>query len=302
MTLHSKEVSIHQVLRDLGLKETRLRIWEIICEEDTGIRAERIRQCLKDWYGIEITIQAVMKHLKELEKTFFIKKRRKPTDPFGHPYYVPSQTGIWLWKTTIDNIYKQYKFKPLGFDSKFRKKSVDFPFRKGQERSLADFETSLIESEREVRKSVVSVGPHWWFLKGYKSQVLEMMNKITHSGYEVIGICFQDNPVARDQALRAKGDLGVNLSICSSSIFDNVYFYTYGPFFMMAFYPESVNRNVSKIFRSYRNLDDIPQREFEEMLENRNPIDFAYAINEELASLLQEQAKRALKHRIYPPV
>jgi DNA-binding MarR family transcriptional regulator len=302
MTHMIERVSTYRVLRELGLKETRLRIWEIICEEDAGIRAERIRQYLKDWYGIEITIQAVIKHLKELESALFIKKRRKPTDPFSHPYYVPSQTGLWLWKTTIDNLYKQYKFKPLGIDSKFRRKSVDFPFRQGQEKSLADFETNLIESEREVRKSVVSIGPHWWFLKGYKSQVLEMMNKVTHSGYDVIGICFEDNPVARNQALRGKGDLGINLSICPGRPYSNVYFYVYGPFVMMAFYPDNVNREVSRLFRSYRGLDEIPKKEFEEMLESRNPVRFAYAINEEFASWWQEEGRHLLRFMTYPSV
>lgn len=296
------KVSLYQDLKNLGFRETRLRVFEIVVNEETGVRAEEVRQYLKDDYNIEISLQAVVKHLRTLQKSRFIKRREKITDPFSHPYYVPSQTGMWLLKTAIENLYKQYNIKPSSLDSEFRRRSVDFYSRMGEERSLSNFETHLIESEMEIKKNVVSFGPHWWFLKGYESQVLEMMSKLTHSGYDVIGICFQDNPVARDQALRAKGDLGINLSICSGSPLDNVYFYMYGPIFMMAFYPDDINRKVNQIFQSHKSLGEISKREFQEMLESRNPVRFAYAINEELAFHWQEQGKRMLKSKIYPLV
>jgi hypothetical protein len=296
------EVSLYKDLRDLGFRETRLRIFEIIVKERTGVRAEDVRQYLKDDYGIEISIQAVAKHLRNLHKGLFIKKREKLTDPYHHPYYVPSQTGIWLLKTTLDNVYKQYNIKPFSFDSEFRRRSVDFYSRMGEERSLADFETHLIDSEMEIKKDVVSFGPHWWFLKGYKSQVVEMMSRVTASGHNIFGICFQDNPVARDQASKAKGDLRIDLSVCSGSSLDNVYFYMYGPIFMMAFYPDDINRKVGQIFQSCRSLEEIPKKEFEDMLESRNPVRFAYAVNDVLASLWREQGKRILGSRVYPLV
>ena len=294
------KVSIYKVLKELGLKDTRLQVLQIVLEEETGIRAQEVRQRLRDGYEKEISIQAVTKHLIKLGKNGFIKIREEPTDPFGHPYYVPNQTGIWLLKTTIDNVHKQYKFKPLNLDSKFRRFSIDFPFRVGQDKSLANFETNLIESEMEFRKDVVSLGPHWWFLKPYKDRVLEMMKKITHSAHEVTGICFKDNLVARDQARRAKGDLGINLNICSNSLFDNVYFYAYGPIFMMAFYPDDVNRKVTEIFQSHVSLEQVPKKEFEQMLEDRNPVRFAYAINEEFASQWRQQIKQMARYAIYP--
>lgn len=131
----------------------------------------------------------------------------------------------------------------------------------------------------------------------YKGHVLEMMSIVTSSGHNVLGICFQDNSVARDQASKAKGNLRIDLSICSGSLLDNVYFYIYGPIFMMAFYPDNVNREVSRIFQSRRSLEEVPKKEFEDMLESRNSIRFAYAVNDVLASLWREQGKHMLRSR-----
>jgi len=293
-------MSIYRALKKLGLKKTRLRILEIILEEEAGIRAGEVRQCLKENYDIEITIQATIDHLKKLAEDGFVKRREKLSDTFHHPHYVPSQTGRWLLATAMDNVYKEYKFKPFGFDSKFRRTSVDFPFRVGEERSLADFETKLIEFEKEIKKDVASFGPHWWFLKAYKSLVFEMMHKITHRNRDVIGLSFVDTPVARNQARKAKGDLGINLSICSGSPFDNIYFYVFGPVVTMAFYPAEVNAKVTRIFRSHNSLEEIPKGEFEEILESKNTVKYAYAMNDELASLWLKQARQMLNSAIFP--
>jgi hypothetical protein len=98
----------------------------------------------------------------------------------------------------------------------------------------------------------------------------------------------------------SKEMVGINLSICSGSPADNIYFYTYGPVVMMAFYPNDINIKVTRAFQSYKNLAEVPKEEFEEMLESRNPVKFAYALNEELADLCHQQARRMLKHAIYP--
>ncbi|MBT0160731.1 hypothetical protein G4O51_12195 [Candidatus Bathyarchaeota archaeon A05DMB-2] len=126
-----------------------------------------------------------------------------------------------------------------------------------------------------------------------------MARKIT-SNYDVIGICFENTPVARSQAQKAKGDLGINLGISSDSAFDDIYFYAYGSTVMMAFYPSDLNKKVTKIFQSYNALEEVPKVEFEEILEARNPVKFTYMINEDWASLWHQKAKRMLENASYP--
>jgi hypothetical protein len=159
-------VSIYKALKELGFRKdgTSLHLLQIAMDEQAGLRAEKFREYLIDRYGQEITLEGTRKALTKLVSQGFLKTER-PTPK--HPFYLPNETGILLLRMAVDNIYGQLKIKPVAFD-KFRATSVDFYSRSGEERSLANFETKLIESEMETKGNVASWGRHWWFLKGYK--------------------------------------------------------------------------------------------------------------------------------------
>lgn len=223
---------------------------------------------------------------------------------FKHEYYEPNSHWILAVAETLSQLNEQIELRnkeritgPLArlndvdlLDIRIKHKIAD---------SLMDFETWLIDFEKEVDGDIISAGPHFWWIIKYLQQATEMMNKVTGHEHDVVGICSEDNLIARQQVLRAKRNLKIDLA--AKPIMDAVpYTYVAGDWVINAYYPEASNAQVTGYFSSYKKLDELPMKEFDNLLNKRDPVYFQMLESKTVLAIIRKTLLHHFATAVFP--
>lgn len=289
-----------RVLEGLGFvtSSTKYKIWKIVFQS-YPIKAADVRRILLRRYKVDVGLENVRSHLKDLVEKKWLKKTGITVQ---HLHYMPNRHWISKLAGTfsyLDQIVSrdQEDLGPL-------KRLYDLDFIESRSqweefRSLADFETWLIDFEKENRADVISSGRHLWWILEYLGQAKEMMSTVKRNNHEVIGICSEDSPIARLQILKGKGDLAISLAINPESA-TNPYTYITGDWVIFAYYPEAVNSQVAKYFKNCKKIEQVPIKDFDELLNTKNPVTICAIENKKIAKNIKWDLKKAFKTAIFP--